>query len=205
MKIIYGISGVARSGKDTATQIIINKCKEKGITAKRFALADALKQDCKDFIEQKLGLNVFSQDTKEKDLIRPLLVWYGDVKRKQSNGKYWIDIITNHINNSDASVCIVSDIRYAQYEYDELQWVKEKGKLIHIRQSYFDEKGNIAYLQAPNEHERINDPILRENADYKLKWPKTEFSKLKELYVNETLTQILNPVIQDVYSRVSRK
>jgi hypothetical protein len=62
-----------------------------------------------------LGIDVFTQDTKEKDIIRPLLVWYGGVKRHQSKGTYWTSLLKKKIDADKVSdVVFITDIRYAQ-------------------------------------------------------------------------------------------
>ena len=93
-KKIIGIGGVARSGKNLFADIAGNVLKEKyNKTCKSFALAYYLKKDCEEFIKQKLNMDVWSELTDEKNVFRPLLVWYGGVKRKQTNGRYWIEML----------------------------------------------------------------------------------------------------------------
>ena len=68
MKII-GISGLARSGKDlfanVAKQIIET---EKNLKVEKFALAYELKNDLKDLIYEKTGMDVFTEDTGKRIL-----------------------------------------------------------------------------------------------------------------------------------------
>jgi tRNA uridine 5-carbamoylmethylation protein Kti12 len=74
MKVI-GISGLARSGKDCfatiATKILTEKYKLK---VDRHALAYELKDDLKDLVKKKTGIDIFTEKTEEKNIIRPLLV-----------------------------------------------------------------------------------------------------------------------------------
>lgn len=132
--LIIGVSGVARAGKDTFASILTNLLKAEGKSVDKFAFADALKQDCDSFCKEKLGVSAFTQVPEEKLLIRPLLVWYGDAKRKQSNGRYWVDIIDKKVKASTADVCLVTDVRYDFYERDEISWVKEecRGLVVHV-------------------------------------------------------------------------
>jgi hypothetical protein len=81
MKLI-GISGVARSGKDLFTTVAQEVLKQHGLKTERFALAYELKSDLKDLIHAKTGIDVFTENTEEKNIIRPLLVAYGDVMRQ---------------------------------------------------------------------------------------------------------------------------
>ena len=88
MKLI-GVSGLARSGKDLFTTVSQDILKERGLKTERYALAYELKNDLKQLIHKKTGIDVFTENTEEKTIIRPLLVAYGDVMRKISEGKYW--------------------------------------------------------------------------------------------------------------------
>ena len=81
-KLYIGISGVARSGKNLFCDISKKIISEKyGLTCSSYALAFSLKNDCKEFVKDKLGLDVFTEETEEKKIFREMLVWYGDVKR----------------------------------------------------------------------------------------------------------------------------
>ena len=85
-KKYIGVSGVARSGKNLFCDIAIKQLSQKGVKAKQYALAYYLKKDCEEFIKTKLGLDVFTEKTDDKTIFREMLVWYGGVKRKQTEG-----------------------------------------------------------------------------------------------------------------------
>lgn len=133
MKII-GIGGIARSGKDLFTTVAQKILSDKGLKTERFALAYELKNDLKDILKDKTGINVFTEDTKQKNIIRPLLVNYGDLMRKISEGKYWTSKVETRIHTLKADVVFITDIRYDVYQEDECNWLqrKMKGKLIHL-------------------------------------------------------------------------
>jgi hypothetical protein len=134
-------------------------------------------------------------------------VWYGDLKRKQSNGRHWIEKMDEQISRYTGDVALVSDVRYAHYPNDELGWVvyEHEGLLVHLRRyersstAVIDETGNVQmnYVQPPNEHERINDPKLREGAHFQLNWPTVDDPR-KSLeimnMVNEVTTEIIELV-----------
>ena len=133
MKLI-GISGVARSGKDLFTTVAQEVLKQHDIKTERFALAYELKSDLKDLIHTKTGIDAFTENTEEKNIIRPLLVAYGDVMRKISDGKYWTQKVEQRLGKSKVDVAFVTDIRYDHYIEDECTWLqlKQSGKLIHL-------------------------------------------------------------------------
>jgi len=182
MKIV-GISGLARSGKDlfaTVAQNILEQ--EYNLTTDRHALAFELKSDLDDLISLKTGIDVFTDDTEKKNIIRPLLVAYGDMMRKVSNGKYWTDKLNKKINDSKADVFFVTDIRYDFYPEDECWWVQNKpfGKLVHITRYKMGPAPSKRYITTstpvkmydtpPNDHERLNDPKVKKKADYSFEW-----------------------------------
>ena len=65
MKII-GVSGFARSGKDLFTTVAQEILSERGIKSAKFALAYELKNDLKDLIKDKTGIDVFTEKTEEQ-------------------------------------------------------------------------------------------------------------------------------------------
>ena len=164
-KIYIGISGVARSGKNLFCDIAQNLLKEKyGLSSKSYALAYYLKKDCEQFIQDKLGLNVFSENTEDKNKFREMLVWYGGVKRKQTEGKYWTGLLHEDLKKDTNDVNFISDIRYIEYSDDEVFWLKKQlnGKLIHIskytygfptdgRHYIVNDLSKKIYTEAPNQ------------------------------------------------------
>lgn len=157
---IIGISGAARSGKDTLCRALIRFFKNKGIKATRMSIAgDTVKKDLKNLIKNKANINSFTEDSYEKTLIRPLLVEYGKLMRNKTKGRYFID----KFNFNNKIVTIIPDIRYAEFKNDELFWLKKEkeGFLIFI---------NHEYVSDANETERLNNKIIKKQANFKLKW-----------------------------------
>ncbi len=166
-----GLAGLARTGKDTFCQVLINEFERLGVKAKRFALADELKADLDDFLINKFGISAFTTNTKEKKIIRSILVAYGKAHRIKSNGSYWTSKLEPGINKalSEGIVPIVTDLRYAEYEFDEVHWFRETlgGFLVHL--SRYDHEGKA--IQPPNEDERINNPKVLKLSDFALFLP----------------------------------
>ena len=93
-----GVSGLARTGKNLFCEIATKQMLETyGLRAKTYALAYQLKKDCAEFVKDKLGMDVFSERTDDKNVFRELLVWYGATKRKQTQGRYWTELLQKHI------------------------------------------------------------------------------------------------------------
>lgn len=171
--IVIGISGVARAGKDTLCNFLVEKFKEKNLVAKRYALADLLKEKMSFLIKGEFGINIFNCSDEEKLLIRPLMVAFGSAKRKQSSGKFWTDSLLQKIAKDSGSVhvAIITDIRYAEYPEDELVWLKQKlnGVLIHV-EKFVEVGGEKIPVLPPNEDEMRNDPVIRQQAHFNLQW-----------------------------------
>ena len=167
-KKYIGVSGVARSGKNLFCDIAIKQLSQKGVTAKQYALAYYLKKDCEEFIRTKLGLDVFTEKTEDKTIFREMLVWYGGVKRKQTEGTYWTSMLQKDMESDNNEVIFVSDIRYDQYPKDEVYWIKEVlgGKLVHVSKYTYNDWDERVFTEPPNEHEKINDPLVKLKSDY---------------------------------------
>ena len=209
--IIIGISGYARSGKDLFTTVAQKVLKEHKLKSEKFALAYELKNDLKSLVKTKVGIDVFTDNTQEKSIIRPLLVAYGDVMRKTSEGKYWTSKVGHRIDKSKVDVVFITDIRYDVYPEDECTWLQNKmgGKLIHITkfkqgtvpQGKRFSKNKIVkmYDAAPNDHELLNDPKVKAKANYAFEWE--DYSdKLDNIllddhpYIREKVTEALKTI-----------
>ena len=198
-KQYIGLAGVSRSGKNSFADIMIELYREKNIVAKQFALAYHLKRECEQFIQEKLGYSVWSEKTEEKTIFRDFLVWFGDVKRKQTNGRHWIELLKKDLENSTAQINIVTDIRYSVYINDELEWIKHDmgGTLIHISK-YNMVNGDILYTPPANEHEKINDPKLKEMSDIIVSWPDKSSLTYMELLRDVSIRTIVGDTISKI-------
>ena len=207
-KIYIGVSGFARSGKNLFCDIAEKVLKEKfNLSSKTYALAYLLKKDCEPFIQEKLGLSAFSEKTEDKNLFREMLVWYGGVKRKQTEGRYWTGLLHEELKKDTNDVNFISDIRYVEYSGDEIFWLKKElgGKLVHIskytygfptdgRHYRVNDLSKKIYTEAPNQHEAINDPKIRFLADYKVEWEQVTTNGNKQDLVNNV---VLNSIVED--------
>ena len=166
---LVGFTGLATSGKD----LLCAKIKERG-SVNRMALADNLKSDVRGFLIDKFSIDIMNCSPAEKELIRPLLVAYGKVKRIQTKGTYWTSKIEHEARNKKtSSVVVVTDVRYCDTKYadDEVYWLKRLGGvLVHISR-YEIKNGKKNFVVPPNDDEAYFDPILSAIADYHVEWP----------------------------------
>lgn len=203
--MIIGVSGVARSGKDLFCSIVKKQLDEKyKLSTTQFALANELKRDCEDFIKTKLGFDVWSDNTEEKNIFRPILVEYGFIKRTQSKGRYWVEKLAKSIQECKSDVIMVSDIRYAHYDLDEVQWLRDemRGVLVHLSKfEYKSEGGNRIkkFTPPPNEQERINDPKVMASADYRIEWEDRIHDGVRDLIHDDYLNDIVSKFIEHIH------
>jgi hypothetical protein len=184
---MIGLSGIAGSGKDLFCKLLL-----KEIKGTRIALADPLKEETRGFILQKYGIDILNCTLEQKNKVRDFLVFYGGIKRYESKGTYWTSKAQNKIDVSKYT-SVVTDIRYAEYENDEIHWIKNtnQGVLVHIRkyceiETMDSHQVRRIYFDPPNEDERRNDPKLREKADYSIEWPHVENATQEEIKVTLT-------------------
>lgn len=168
-RCLVGLCGYARSGKDTAAEVLIKA----GFT--RVAFADALKLDVLIALQRSAqivnradtgqstgGIQVTtglfsSPATKER--FRPLLVEYGRAMRALSPG-YWIDRMAADVIGIDRVV--VTDVRYQ----NEVSWVQENGGVV----IYLDRPGigpanqeeHDSFSQIKQDFTVVNDGTIEE-------------------------------------------
>lgn len=208
MKKVIGLGGVARSGKDTFAGILSYKLQQAGKSVRRIALAEPLKVHADEFLVKYLNITAMTPASEEKQLIRPMLVWYGDVQRKRTNGRYWIDIAKKVIEESNYDYYIITDIRYDVYEKDELYFLKKEmdGILCHISkyklirtQDGYSTNIQKEFVQPANDHEAINDPKIKAAADHIVEWPHVDV-------VMEHIEEVLlNPILNDHVDGFAKK
>jgi len=182
--MIIGVSGSARSGKDTFFKLL---SKYHGSTKffQRFAFADELKNDLKRLISRKFDIKISSCSDEEKELIRPLMVSYGKLARN-INEDYWIQRLMDKILPfKNLKIPVITDVRYL----NEQRYLK----------SHFEECINVHICREGfppiNEEEEENEPILKNNSDYLIEWKtfdKTidEGLPFIEDFVNEKLKRL---------------
>jgi len=175
--LVIGLSGVAGSGKDTFYSLLKQELSKSGYDVLRFSLADFLKDDVNEWTKKAYGIDALSCSREEKDLIRSFLVFHGTLRRRQTEGQYWIQKLQEKINAqnfSNNSILVITDIRYDDYEHDEVFWLQEtlKGVLVHI--SMRTESGILPPI---NEEEERNNQKLINKSNYKLEWEEVDGSQ----------------------------
>jgi hypothetical protein len=192
--MVIGLTGVARSGKDTFYAILNKYLKERQIESERLALADALKNELYEFTKDKFKIDLFKCEGTQKDLVRPLMVAYGKCRRVQTEGKYWTSLLEDEIKSliKNKTIPIITDIRYIEYKDDEYSWLKShNGILIHLSRKLTD--GSI--VPPANIEEKSNDNKLKAVADYCLCWETCQDTNF--------LYELIQKHLKNIYERIS--
>ncbi len=192
MNKIIGISGVAGAGKDTFYSLL-----SQSIPCVRYSLADELKREVNQWCRLHYGIDSVTCSREEKEVIREFLVYHGTIKRKNSEGRHWIDKLHDTIiNDKSDNLKVITDIRYDEYENDEVSWLKNEldGVLVHVSM-YVDFtqvevskeqtkiiKGALKKYKSPaNAEEARNDPKIKDKSDFQVEWPFIKNSQIDEL------------------------
>lgn len=187
-----GISGVAGAGKNTLAELIGLFLTRMGLPVEEKALAHNLKSEVRSTCKELYSIDPLTCSRDDKDLIRPILVAHGEIKRKSSLGRHWTGLLEKDLDRN--KVNIITDIRYNEYPQDECYWLKNQinGILIHV--SRYQEVGEErVFVKPANIHELQNDSKVRKDSDYILNW-KTEKDQNRLVINSKSLFKWLKKV-----------
>ena len=157
---IIGVAGYARTGKDTFGSLLVKELSQIGLRATKLSLAYELKKDLDTFLLDKFGISAFTEDTKEKELIRPFLVTYGTHLRRKLDPDCWIKKIEPNVLSAmvQGVTPVITDVRFG----NEADWVRSLGGvMIHIEREGFG---------PANHDEAENEPILIKKSNQIVRW-----------------------------------
>ena len=184
-KKIIGIGGNARSGKDTLANNLVSILAELNIKAEKVSFANALRQSVDDFLLRELGISAFTEDKKEKDIIRPFLVFWGTDIMRGRDEDVWVKRLQSSLKEDQVN--IISDLRFT----NELDWIQNNnGVSVMLSRpnanpaNKYEEEENKKLRQSVNLKFSLAD-LKKENRDYILKSVSHEI--LNSLLTEETL------------------
>ncbi len=191
---MIGVGCVALAGKDTFYRLFSSLLTDYNIECERIALADQLKVEVDPFCREKYGISAFTKDPKEKEIIRDCFVSHGKIMRKLTNGKYWTSLVQPIVEGykKEGKLVICTDIRFAEFECDEINWLKEKNEGIYIHINRFKENGDK--FSPINSEEERNEKVLSNKADFKLNW----VTSSDENYLKDTISIQLKDLISKI-------
>jgi len=179
---IIGICGPARSGKDTLADSFIEIFKEYKVKTQKLSFAKELKYECKSFVKKTLGIDIFTEVTEEKDIIRPLLVTWGTHVRRKLNDNVWIEALEKRMHSN--KIVIISDVRFE----NEFNWIKQQGgKIVFVNRTLPD--GTL--VPNANEEEEKNNSLLQQNADSAFTWHTMNDERWIQAIAHSILTGIV--------------
>ena len=193
MPDLIGLVGFARTGKNSFADFLIeniNKNSAPTCTFKPISFAYALRQELDDFLIDKLGVSAFTEDPKEKEIVRPLLICWGtQIIREQIDADYWIKSIqkTIEMNRKNNISSIITDVRFE----NEVLWLKEMGGI-----SIFIEREEVG---PKNADELDYTSPLKMKCDLVFNWPtlssfETQGKRLvREFLINNNLCHLTVP------------
>ena len=165
---LYGISGVARAGKDTFAATLVKIISEEDLgSCQIISFADALKSDIDDFLLDRVGISAYTQDTDQKSIIRPLLVAYGMTMRT-IDPMYWVNKVRIQIEDNirNSIISLITDVRFP----NEVNFIKDypcNSCVVHLNRTDSSNK----LIQPANSEEAENDPLCAELSNVDLTWP----------------------------------
>ena len=184
-KKIIGVGGNARSGKDTLASNLVSILAELNIKAEKVSFANALRQSVDDFLLRELGISAFTEDKKEKDIIRPFLVFWGTDIMRRRDEDVWVKKLQSSLKENQVN--IISDLRFT----NELDWIQNNnGVSVMLSRpnanpaNKYEEEENKKLRQSVNLKFSLAD-LKKENRDYILKSVSHEI--LNSLLTEETL------------------
>ena len=131
--MIIGLIGQKRSGKDTVAAFAREWAEARGVSAERFAFADALKQE----VAQVCGVTLDYIEV-HKARYRAMLQWWGtEYRRVQFGDDYWVSQVADRLDeweierstDQHAALAVVTDCRFA----NECKMVREhRGELVSV-------------------------------------------------------------------------
>jgi hypothetical protein len=188
---MIGIGATALVGKDTLFKILDNLYPNK---LERVALADLLKAEMDEFCKKQYGVSAFTRNPQEKELIRPIFVAHGKIKRIQHMGQYWTSLVQDRINdiirNNLIPVC--TDIRYSTFPKDEIFWLKTFNQGVYIHVNRYSKDG--LKIEPVNSDEKEQEIILEQYADYRLSWNTSDDLSYLEDVVKVQLKHLLDRI-----------
>jgi len=158
---LIGVSGYARSGKDTFFERCKIHLEKEGKKCIRFAFADALKSEVDPLLSKHVGISAFTEKDVEKEVIRPLLVTYGTDIRRKLNPNCWIETIQSDVIKylNKGYYVFITDVRFE----NEAHWIKlNGGSMVNIER--------LGVLPANHEEHR-QKVLMKKHFNYKIVWP----------------------------------
>lgn len=131
-QLTLAFGGYSRVGKDTGAALVKESVRE-DVSVRCYKFADKVREECVG-IGQELGIDPWTEDPVEKEVIRPHMIDIGMQRRAEDPG-YWVKSLQRTMAEDTApGIRIVTDLRYK----NEARWLLgEKAILIILHRHGF--------------------------------------------------------------------
>jgi len=168
MKTIIAFTGYASCGKNSfcnaMKSVIETEIPNKDVQI--FSFAESLRHELDNFLQINFQVSAWEENREIKEkIVRPFLVAHGNARRHYSNNQYWIDRLSKKIDSSECDIALISDLRFAESDNDEIYWLKNKQGLSF----YVERYENGKQIKPPNMFEKKNCIVLKKQADEVIK------------------------------------
>jgi len=143
-----------------------------------YAYADQLKSDLAPLVQDQFKVDIFAMEGLQKELIRPLLISYGEIWRER-DALHWVKIVDQKIKKDSAAkdfCAVTTDNRY----FNEIQYFKEKFPkqcvVVSIR---------LINGPEPSQAELKSLPLIEPLIDCRIEWPRTQDANLLKGYIKQ--------------------
>ena len=197
--LTVAVTGFARSGKNSLCSLMETVCKEKSLKVKTFSFAYALKKDLDSFCREHFNISSFSEK-EEKSIIRPILIAYGESKRKITEGTYWWKKVMSDINDfydSGGNIALVSDLRFKEFEHDEIDFIKSYANSLTFCVQRILSNGQL--LQPAHDSESRNSTRLIDCSDAVVRWNTAGNNVSAMKHQSENALRLLEDSIQKIF------
>jgi hypothetical protein len=153
------IIGTRRVGKDTFFNLLNKRYPNK---YKRYAFADALKNDLQQLFTEQFGVDIHNLDGQIKEDLRPILIGYGTAWRKL-DPLHWVKAVKeNSLKSGNGTIPVVVDTRFENECLYSTKVYKDGVYFVRIKRQNGPE---------PTQEELLNDKNLDKYIDYTIDWP----------------------------------
>jgi hypothetical protein len=182
---VIGLAGNRQVGKDSFFAAM-NELRPGKF--RRYAFADALKDDLDGLAKNMFGKRAKELNAKEKEIMRPIFIAFG-CSWREIDPLHWVKIVDRQIEwdrsmldgiNAEARIACSLDHRFT----NEIKYFKEKygDSFVCIGLSRDD-------APPPTDEEKKNWPEVEKLVDIRLNWPTLD-EKARMGYVNEILVNL---------------
>jgi len=145
-KILIGLMGYARSGKDTLAKTLTER-----LGFKRLSFADTLKEDLNEFFKTQVWEDLknknidldfedidflFPKNNEVKEILRPYMIWFGERMKEINGPHHWTNRAFSKIEEVDHKL-VITDVR----RINELEIFKNNKEFQKIRYKNRQELG----------------------------------------------------------------